>query len=100
MYNQGVLIMNPQARPDLVIRVLGEETIVYDTRGQNLHILNPTAHEIWKLCDGSHSLEEISDALTQTFQIDDQSVDVAADVLETVNLFASKDLLVIPTTTQ
>ncbi len=50
MKNSTVL---PQARTkDLVIREVGDETLVYDLANDKAHCLNETAAFVWKSCDG------------------------------------------------
>jgi len=50
MKNSDVL---PHARTkDLVIRKLGDETLVYDLANDQAHCLNETAAFVWKSCDG------------------------------------------------
>jgi hypothetical protein len=59
----------PKKRADLLSEDLGEETVIYDTIGQEVHALNLTAALIWKLCDGCHGLEEIVEEMTNTFDV-------------------------------
>jgi coenzyme PQQ synthesis protein D (PqqD) len=43
----------PRSRTDnLVIRELGDETLVYDIERDNAHCLNQTAALVWEQCDG------------------------------------------------
>ncbi len=58
----------PQRRVDgIVERVLDGELVVYDTRQQRVHILNPTAALIWSLCDGEHLPQHIMSELIEQF---------------------------------
>ena len=46
--------MRPKARRnDLVIREIGDETMVYDLHNDRAHCLSPLAVCVWKHCDGS-----------------------------------------------
>lgn len=49
----------PQARRDgFVIQPLDGELLLYD--GEVTHLLNPTAAAVWQLCDGHHSVADLS----------------------------------------
>jgi hypothetical protein len=52
-----------------VVRVDGETLLVDDVNGTQ-HLLNPTAHALWELCDGSTSVEEMIGAILQLFAVD------------------------------
>lgn len=58
----------PRTRRDLVLQEVGEEGLVYDREGALVHILNLTALFAWKLCDGTRSTVEISDAVRAAFR--------------------------------
>jgi hypothetical protein len=56
--------MKPVARADgLVVRTVGDETLVYDTRSHLAHCLNRTASEVFRLCDGTRTVREIASSL-------------------------------------
>lgn len=46
---------------------LGDEVMLYDAGRENVHILNPTAQKIWKLCDGRHTVGEMADIISREF---------------------------------
>ena len=70
MKNAGQL---PQARTDnLVIRELGDETLVYDTARDEAHCLNRTAAFVWKQCDGQTTAMQAARSLRKEL---DGSVD-------------------------
>ena len=53
----------PKARSEqIIVRILGHETIVYDTRAHAATCLNELAGQIWRLCDGARGLDEIATA--------------------------------------
>lgn len=37
----------------------GEDLVLYDPRVGRLHHLNPTAAAVWRLCDGTATLDDI-----------------------------------------
>ena len=56
--------MRPKARTEaLIVETLPDETLVYDERTDKAHCLNSTAALIWRMADGSHSVDEIARAL-------------------------------------
>ena len=55
------------ARRDVAAKQVGTDLIVYDFANRNLHVLNATAAEVFKLCDGSRTLEGIAEILVKSF---------------------------------
>ncbi len=56
--------MKPAARRDgLVVREIGDETIVYDGEHHQAHCLNRTASLVFRLCDGTRAPQEIATRL-------------------------------------
>ncbi|NNE65998.1 MAG: PqqD family protein [Pyrinomonadaceae bacterium] len=45
---------------DIVVREVADETLVYDISRNRAFCLNPTSAAIWKLCDGTLSIEDIA----------------------------------------
>ena len=61
---QTILIdaARPLARKDgLVIEELDGETLIYDTERDKAHCLNAAAAQIWRRCDGRHTLVDMRD---------------------------------------
>ena len=57
----------PRAREaGLIVRELEDETLVYDAVTDKAHCLNQTAARIWKHCDGTSSVTQIADLLSET----------------------------------
>jgi hypothetical protein len=53
--------MLPTARrSDLIVRELGDELVVYDRASLRVHRLNRTAAAVWRLCDGTTTVEEMA----------------------------------------
>jgi hypothetical protein len=51
----------PVARKDgLVVQEMAEEVLVYDLNSNKAHCLNQTAAFVWKSCDGTNSISEIT----------------------------------------
>ncbi len=58
----------PKARKEgLIIRVLGEETLVYDLERDRAHCLNRLAALIWQHCDGKTTTPELISLLEDKF---------------------------------
>jgi hypothetical protein len=59
----------PRAREaGLIIRELEEETLVYDVDTDKAHCLNQTAARIWKHCDGTSSVTQTCELLSETME--------------------------------
>ena len=73
-------------------QTIGNETLLLDSSGGAVHVLNATALVIWQLCDGEHTPNAMVSALHTQFDL--QGVDtVAEDVNQTLRLFSDKGLL-------
>src|SRR5437870_2741613 len=53
--------LKPKVRQDLVAVDIDGEAVVYDPEEALLHHLNPTAAVVFKLCDGSGTVRELSE---------------------------------------
>ncbi len=79
---QGELKMNennvPAARThNLVIQEADTELMVFDLDSNRVSILNETSRQIWNLCDGKSSVEEITAKMKQELK-----VEVPTDLVE------------------
>ena len=86
MKNLAVL---PRARTrDLVVRELGDETLVYDLASDKAHCLNHTAALVWKSCDGKTTATGIAGNLQKRIHasIDADIVWLAIEQLHRFNL--------------
>jgi hypothetical protein len=91
MKNPSVL---PRARTkDLVIRELGDETLVYDLVSDKAHCLNQSAALVWKSCDGKTTAEKAARALSEKFgaPVDKEVVWLAIDQLRRFDLVESHE---------
>lgn len=63
--------MRAKRRADEVAAVeLDGEIVLYDERTQTVHHLNPQATIVWKLCDGSSTVDELACALADAADAD------------------------------
>src|SRR6185503_8879317 len=79
----------PHARTkDLVIRKLGDETLVYDLANDRAHCLNETAAFIWKSCDGKMTAAKTARDMGKALRVpaDTNVVWLALEELERINL--------------
>lgn len=82
----------PLRKGSVLIRQLGEESMLYDPDKGTIHILNPTARFIWNLCDGGHDVEAMEKKLLDAYDIP-QGKDVRKDVAGILEAFRDKELL-------
>ena len=73
-------------------RAAGGDLVLFDPIGGRLHVLNPTAAAIWRLCDGSRSADEIAEMLGTEFQLDPEH-DPGADVEVLLGTFRDASLI-------
>lgn len=84
--------MYPKRRAGIFSKALHDELVLYDAGGSAIHVLNPTAVVVWNLCDGAHSLDEMTAALCAAFTVD-PAADVAGDVQRILAELAAKGLV-------
>ncbi len=56
-----------------LVKDLADEMLLYDSEGGEVHVLNTTMREIYLLCDGRHSIEDLASSLVAEFEIDEQT---------------------------
>ncbi len=85
----------PKQRSDVRVHVVDGETVVFDRHCGLIHHLNLTARFIWERCDGTSSIAEIAQHLTEAFGVDPQTAaaDVAALIaqLHTLEILEPQD---------
>ncbi len=82
-----------KARQDVTAKQIGEEFMIYDLDNKVIHVLNMTAAKIFQLCDGSHTLEEIAEAFSDSFDgVEPQKA--YEDVKQTMAILEAKHLVV------
>ena len=65
-------MIHATARPRSTARPaedLGDEYLFYDASGDVVHVLNGTAREIFLLCDGTRSLEEVGREIAGSYEV-------------------------------
>lgn len=82
----------PMARPDIVLRRVANEWVLFDSTHGRAHVLNLTAAVIWTYCDGHHPSTLIADAIAR--EVRDATPDrVRTDVDMALRRFADEGLL-------
>jgi len=88
-------MLAPETRPRQLDRFLGkdlgDEYVFYDAEGEKVHVLNATARRIYLLCDGTHTLQEIVQALVADYGIAEPMA--RDDAVETLERFADLGLV-------
>jgi predicted ATPase len=87
-------LKKPIRRPDVMVKDIGGETLLYSRDEKAIHVLNPTAQRIWELCDGQHTVADIAQAIRSSFVVPDQH-DLTADIRQVIAVFVEKGLLLI-----
>jgi len=82
----------PRARKDLVLQEVGKEGLLYDRDGELIHILNVTALQIWKACDGERDLSGLEMIIRERFNGLDGH-DVRSDIESLLTQFDERGLL-------
>ena len=70
-------------RKNVLVLQLSDEFLVYDKETSKAHCLNNTAAEVWKLCDGTRTVQQIIDILVDTYP--DAASDIRVDVADTID---------------
>ncbi len=79
-------------RQDLAARRVGKDLILYDSINRSVHVLNMTAAEIFRLCDGTHTPKDIAEALLELFDRAEYA-QVYSDVKQTLDMLRSRNLI-------
>ncbi len=82
----------PVARPDLELRRVGSEWVLYDAAREKAHVLNLTAAVIWTYCDGTLERSSIADAIAREVPSLDPTR-IKDDIDDALRRFADEGLL-------
>jgi flagellar biogenesis protein FliO len=74
--------MPPRVKSDVAVQQVGDELLILSVRTEQIHQLNETAAWIVTQCNGSNSIQAISQAFAAHFSIDTKTAmeDVAGTV--------------------
>jgi pyrroloquinoline quinone biosynthesis protein D len=83
--------VNPRPIPGVQGRDSGDECLFRDPDGERIHVLNGTAREIYLLCDGSRSTDEVAREIAARYEVD--AAVAQADVAELVDALVRLGIL-------
>jgi hypothetical protein len=83
---------NPQIVPDLIWRVLDNETVVLSPSDGVYCVLNSLGTEIWQLLSEQHSLTDIEHYLVKNYEVSEEQA--REDVARFLTDLAQRGLLV------
>lgn len=87
------MIKKPSKKADILLQQIGSDTLLYNPNKGNVHVLNITAVSVWKLCDGSHAIEDIVDSLKKDYHFSEE-INITKDVTEIINKFLELEVIV------
>jgi PqqD family protein of HPr-rel-A system len=82
----------PVRRADLTMHELDGEALIFDSASGNTHRLNDTALFIWRHCDGRQDPAEVTERMTQTYDV--SPAQAAGHVERMLREFADQRLVV------
>ena len=68
----------PTPNKDVSLQRVGQEAILHDRCNGRAHVINESAAQIWELCDGRNTLDQIVSAFAAAYAL--PAADVRADV--------------------
>lgn len=83
--------LRPRKRSGPQLHTVLHEAVLVPAEGADIFALNATGAEVWKMCDGQHSLMDMHAALCERFAGD--RVQIMADVAAALFRFRALDLL-------
>lgn len=82
----------PHTRPDVALRRVGSEWVLFDAARDRAHVLNLTAVVVWTYCDGAHGPDAMAEAIARDVSSPDAAV-IRRDVEDVLRRFAAEGLL-------
>ena|SRR3990170_8329670 len=58
----------PKRKTLFIWRQMDGEAVLFNPATNETYLLNQTGAAIWELCDGVHSIEDITDAIAEKFE--------------------------------
>lgn len=74
-------------------RVIDKEIVILSDNAKSFHTLNDVGGEIWKLADGTNSINYIISRITKEFEIDTETA--TKGVMEFINQLHNMNLLIL-----
>ena len=81
----------PLANPSIELREIGDQVLVHDRRSEKVHVINVTAAEVLRACDGVTPMQTLVERLASRGNVDPARV--AGDVREICERFRALQIL-------
>lgn len=77
--------------PSLIETEIDGDISLYHPPTEQVTVLNGTASDVWRLCDGERTIDDIADLLGRAYGVEPDSI--VADITETIRQFQKSELL-------
>ncbi len=84
----------PAHHPRIAARVFSGEAVIITPAENTVRMLNAAGSRIWELADGTRTVEQITETLTQEFDVD--LAQARSSVTAFIDELAAKGLLAFP----
>jgi hypothetical protein len=74
----------PTPSKNVALQRVGQEAILHDRRRGRAHVINESAAQVWELCDGRNTFDQIVNAFAAAYEVP------ASDVREDVRYILTK----------
>lgn len=78
-------------RPHIIETEIDDEVSLYNAQNERVMVLNITASDVWRLCDGEQTLDEIVDLIAKAYRVDRERIN--SEVALTIGRFVEADFL-------
>ncbi len=86
-------IKGPLRKEGILSKKLGDEWMLYDTEKGSIHVINTMAEFVWKMCDGSHTLDEMEKCIKDAYYVPEGAT-LKRDLENIIQSFANMGLFV------
>lgn len=83
----------PKIKSGAVSSLMENETIVVLPEKGQVKVLNDVASQVWKMLDGSNSIQQIVKQISDDYEIAEESI--RDDVLEFVNALLEREMITL-----
>ena len=88
----GVALMLPTRNPKVAARVINGEAMILTPHDSQLHVLNPVATRIWELLPDHRTLEALTAAIVEEFEV--EAPQASADIQDLMGAMLEREILV------
>jgi len=83
----------PTRNRAVVEKSVEPEAVLYNSKTFSVHIVNDTAHQIWKLSNGRNTIRDIEKKIKKKYRLDEE-LSIEKDIKKTLAEFKEKGLIV------